>query len=74
MPPMPSGPEYRKPSDPVSFEETHLAVRDALKQKAQLLQPIEYSKDLDSHCEWRIPRASLPLADKGKIFSILGYV
>ena len=67
-------PEYRKPSDPPFFDTAVTAVQAVLKQQPQLLKPTEYSQDLSHRCEWCIPDASFPLADKRAVFELIGHV
>ena len=66
--------DYRKPSDPSSFEETVRAVSSAIAQHPHLLRPIEYSTNISELSEWCIPNSSFPLADKREIFSVIGHV
>jgi hypothetical protein len=65
--------EHRKPGMPENFEAACGRVREAIRNRPELLVVPTYSTKVDEFCQRCKAVSQFPLADAGQILSILGY-
>jgi hypothetical protein len=66
--------DYRRHGAPVEFCDALEAVRLAVRERPELLKEQEYSTDPDAKCQWCIESPDFPLAERSRIFELIGYV
>jgi hypothetical protein len=66
--------DYRKENQLADFEEAAQAVKTRLATDPALLRATEYCQDVDFVCAWCKESERFPVADRGKVYEVLGYV
>jgi len=66
--------EYRKEEQPLDYEEAAKIVSSSLRANPALLQAEHYCQDLGHSCSWCRESELFPLAQRSRIYEILGYV
>ncbi|MEP7075850.1 MAG: hypothetical protein ABI878_08565 [Acidobacteriota bacterium] len=66
--------EYKRSGELPDFGQTWNDVQRKLAESPDLLKPEMYSHDVDSVCPWCVDSEAFPVADRSRIFEVLGYV
>ena len=65
--------DHRKPTYPMTFDETNTLVKRLIATRRNLLISPDYSKDADEICSRCVPTPPFQLADPNVVLSLLGY-
>jgi hypothetical protein len=65
--------DQRRPTDPMTFREANLLLRDLIPARSSLLITAEYSQDTRAPCPRCLPSPPFELADPNLVRSLLGY-
>ncbi|MEP6850170.1 MAG: hypothetical protein ABI999_15030 [Acidobacteriota bacterium] len=66
--------EYKRSGDLPDLGQTWNDVQRKLAENPDLLKPETYSHDVDAVCPWCVDSEAFPVADRSRIFEVLGYV
>ncbi|MDQ3906909.1 MAG: hypothetical protein M3268_01055 [Acidobacteriota bacterium] len=66
--------DYRKENQRADLEEAAQAVKTKLATDPALLRATEYCQDVDFVCAWCKESESFPIANRGRVYEVLGYV
>jgi hypothetical protein len=64
--------DQRKPTDPITFREANVLLRELIPARSSLVTTVDYSQDLSLTCPRCLPSPPFELADRDLVHSLLG--